>query len=102
MHDRERTREMSKALGRILGRLAGTAGATGATPLGFGLRARAVAGRRAQIDRADGGAFARGKRAGPAAADRTESLGLGAGLATLSATDDGRAGARSGLGHRRH
>jgi len=48
------------------------------------------------------GAFARGKRAGHAAVDRTKSLALGAGLATLGATDDGRADARPGVGHRRH
>src|SRR5208283_785846 len=93
---------MSKALGTILGRPAGAAGATGAASLGLGIRARPVAGRRAQIDRADGGASARGKRAGDAAIDRTKSLALGSGLATLGATDDGRADARSGLGHRRH
>src|SRR5579859_3097203 len=93
---------MSKALGTILGRPAGAAGAARATPLGFGLRARAVAGRRTQIDRAHGSASARGKRAGHAAVDWTESLALGTGLATLGATDDGRADARSGVGHRRH
>src|SRR5271169_5943891 len=93
---------MSKALGTILGRPAGAAGATRAAPLGFGLRARAVAGRRTQIHRAHGGAVARGKRAGHAAVDRTESLALGAGLATLGATDDGRTDARPGVGDRRH
>ena len=93
---------MSKALGTILGRPAGAAGATRATPLGFGLRARPVAGRRTQIHRAHGGASARGKRAGDAAVDRTESLALGSGLATLGATHDGGVGARSGVGHRRH
>ena len=93
---------MSKALGTILGRPAGAAGATRATPLGFGLCARAVAGRRTQIHRAPGGAAARGQRAGHAAVDRTKSLALGAGLARLGATDDGRTGARSGLGPRRH
>ena len=50
---------------------------------GVGLCARPVVGRRAQIDRADGGAPARGKRAGDAAVDRTESLALGAGMAAL-------------------
>src|SRR5271157_6179442 len=93
---------MSKAPGAILDRPAGAAGAARATPLGCGLRARAVAGRRAQIDRAHGGAVAGGKRASPAAVDRTESLALGAGLATVGATDDGRVAARSGMGHRRH
>src|SRR5208282_6417332 len=93
---------MSKALGTIFGRPAGAPGATRATPLGFGLRAGAVAGRRTQIDRAAGGAFARGECAGPAAVDRTESLAVGAGLATLGATADGRADTRSGVGHRRH
>ena len=93
---------MSKALGTIFGRPAGAAGAARATPLGFGLCARPVAGRRTQIDRAHGGASARGKRAGHAAVDRTESLALGSGLATVGATHDGGADARSGVGHRRH
>src|SRR5208283_1591042 len=75
---------MSKAFGTILDRPAGAPGAARATPLGFGLRAWAVAGRGTQIDRADGGASARGKRAGHAAVDRTESLALGAGLATVA------------------
>src|SRR5208283_3593369 len=92
---------MSKALGTIFGRLAGAAGAARATPLGFGLRARAVAGRRTQIDRAHGGAFARRKRAGDATVDRSESLALGPGLATIGATDDGRTDARLGVGDRR-
>ena len=93
---------MSKALGTILGRPAGAAGAARATPLELGVHPRLVVGRRTQIDRADGGASARGKRTGHAAVDRTESLALGAGLATLGATDDGRVDARSGVGHRRH
>src|SRR5271163_735700 len=93
---------MSKTLGTIFGRPAGAAGATRATPLGFGLRARVVAGWRAQIHRAHGGASARGQRAGDAAVDRAESLGLGAGLAALGATHDGGVDARSGVGNRRH
>src|SRR5271157_3428237 len=93
---------MSKALGTILDRPAGATGTTRATPLGFGVRARAVAGRRTQVDRAHGGAFARGKRTSYAAVDRTESLALGDGLATVGATDDHRAAARSGVDHRRH
>src|SRR5271157_5447398 len=100
MHDRERNREMSKALGTIPVRPAGAAGAARATPLELGVHPRLVVGRRTQIDRADGGASARGKRAGHAAIDRTESLALGAGLATVGATDDGGADARSGVGHR--
>src|SRR5208282_5717672 len=68
---------MSKALGTIFGRPAGAPGAARATPLGFGLRARAVAGRRTQIHRAHGSASVRGKRAGDAAVDRTKSLALG-------------------------
>src|SRR5450759_5620381 len=93
---------MSKALGTILGRPAGAAGPTRATPLGFGLCAWPVAGRRTQIDRAHGGASARGERAGHAAVDRTESLALGSGVGTVGAADDGRVDARSGLGYRRH
>src|ERR1017187_8162487 len=93
---------MSKALGTIFGRPAGASGATRATPLGFGLRARPVAGWRAQIHRAHGGASARGKRAGHAAIDRAESLGVGAGLAALGATHGGGVDARPSVGHRRH
>src|SRR5271157_4166823 len=92
---------MSKALGTLLGRPDGSAGATGATSLGGGLRARPVVGRRAQIDRADGSASARGKRAGDAAADRTKSLALGSGLARFGATHDRGVGTRSSVGHRR-
>src|ERR1019366_2843024 len=93
---------MSKAFGTILGRPAGVAGATGATSLGLGIRARPVVGRRTQIDRADGGASARGKRAGDAAVDRTKSLALGSGLARFGATQDRGVDARSDVGHRRH
>src|SRR5580700_8654604 len=93
---------MSRTLGTIFGRPAGAAGATRATPLGFGLCARIVAGWRAQIHRTHGGASARGKRAGHAAIDWAESLGLGASLAALGATHDGGVGARPGVGHRRH
>src|SRR5208337_3986112 len=93
---------MSKALGTILGRPAGAAGAARATPLEFGVYPRPVVGRRTQIDRAHGGASARGERAGDAAADRTKSLALGSGVATVGATYDGRTDARSGLGRRRH
>src|SRR5208337_922945 len=92
---------MPKALGTVFGRPAGAAGAARATPLEFGVYPRPVVGRRTQVDRAHGGASARGKRAGHAAVDWTKSLALGSGLATLGATDDGRADARSGLGHRR-
>src|SRR5208282_5094545 len=93
---------MSKALGTIWGRPDGAAGATGAASLGLGIRARPVAGRRAQIDRADGSASARGKRAGDAAVDRTKSLALDSGLARFGATHDRGVEARSGVGHRRH
>src|SRR5208337_4632273 len=92
---------MSKALGTILGRPAGAAGAARATPLEFGVYPRPVVGRRTQIHRAHGGAAARGKRAGDAAVDRTKSLALGAGLATLGATPDSGVDARPGVGHRR-
>jgi hypothetical protein len=102
VHDRERSREMSKALGTILGRPAGAVGTTRATALGFGLCARLAAGRRAQVHRTPGGAVARRQRAGDAAVDRTKSLGLGSGVGAVGATDDGRTGARSGLGRRRH
>src|SRR5579864_2456022 len=93
---------MSKALGTILGRPAGAAGATRATAVEFGIRARPVAGWRTQIHRADGGASARGECTGNAAVDRTKSLALGSGLGTLGAAHDGRIEARSDLGHRRH
>src|SRR5271157_4862530 len=93
---------MSKALGTIPGRPAGAAGAVRATPLELGVHPRPVVGRRTQIDRADGGASARGKRAGHAAGGRAESLALGAGSATAGAADDGGADAPSGVGHRRH
>src|ERR1700679_1074813 len=93
---------MSRALGTILGRPDGSAGAAGATSLGVGLRARPVVGRRAQIDRADGSASARGKRAGDAAIDRTKSLALGSGLARFGGAHDRGGGARSGGGTRTH
>src|ERR1017187_2596802 len=93
---------MSKALGTISGRPAGAAGAARATPLGFGLCARLAAGRRAEIHRTPGGAVARRQRAGDAAVAWTKSLGLGSGVGTVGATDDGGTDARSGLGRRRH
>ena len=93
---------MSKALGTISGRPAGAAGAARATPLELRIHPRPVVGRRTQIDRAHGGAPARGQRAVHAAVDRTKSLALDAGLATLGAAHDRGIDARPGLGHRRH
>src|SRR6516164_4914009 len=95
VRDRKRNGEMSKPPGTILDRPAGPAGAARATPLGFGVRPRPAAGRRTQIDRADGGTPGGGECASDAAVDWAEPLGLGTGLATLGATHDSGTGPRA-------
>src|SRR5579884_1598747 len=102
VHDRERNREMPDPFGTIPGRPAGAVGSDRATSVELGVGAGPAAGRRAQIHRTDGGSPARGQRASPAAVDRPKPMALGSGLGTLGPPHDGRAGARPGVGPRRH
>src|SRR6266852_9762315 len=93
---------MSAAAGAILARLAGANGPQRAAALGRTVCAWAAAGRRAEIDRADGWPLAGWECAGDAAVRRAEPLGVAGSLGAVGKADDRGVGTRFSLGGGRH
>src|SRR2546426_8034636 len=96
-HEYPRAASLRGSTGRVLGNDAGQCWALGAPPSRLAVRARAAAGRRAQVDRAFGRARAGRQRPGLAAIRGAKPLGVGAGPALAGATPGGRVAAGSGM-----